>query len=476
MIRESLLPTRSGLRLLWALAYGAMLLATVFGFWFVTWLGSDLAAPAAVATNAAEAAAPHGSSPLPRVLLAMAAVILAGRIISAIIAPLGQPPVIAEILAGIALGPSLLGRLAPGMGEFLLPASAAPYLSVVAQLGVILYMFVIGLELDTTLLRNRGHITVAISHASIVVPFLLGAVLALALYPIVSSSDVPFTVFALFLGTSMSVTAFPVLSRILTDRGMNRTEIGAMALTCAASDDVTAWCLLALVVGIARSQLSGALLVLAMAAAFIVAMIFVVRPLLNWVLSRTRSETNSRGFISAIFIALLLSALATEALGIHAVFGAFLLGAIMPKGRFVESLIHKLEDVVSALLLPAFFAITGMRTRIGLMSDAESWLWCGVIVLTATVGKFGGTLAAARLAGVGWKESSALGVLMNTRGLMELIVLNIGLDLGVISPRLFAMMVLMAIATTVATTPILAWLGVPQRTNVATDETSRRSV
>jgi Kef-type K+ transport system membrane component KefB len=332
----------------------------------------------------------------------------------------------------------------------------APYLAVIAQLGIILYMFLVGLGLNLGVLRERARATVAISHASITVPFLLGAALALVLYPRLSSSDVSFTSFALFLGVATSITAFPVLARILTDRRMQTTRLGVIALGCAAADDVTAWCLLAFVVGVAQAKVGGAFLVLALTLAYIAFMVLAVRPITARLLTRFDEARLTPGVVAVVFAALLLSALATEAVGIHAIFGAFLLGAVIPHdSALARALTGKLEDLVTVLLLPAFFAFTGMRTRIGLVSGAEQWLLCGLIIVVATAGKFGGTLAAARLTGLGWRDAAALGLLMNTRGLMELIALNIGLDMKIISPVLFAMMVLMALATTMATTPLL---------------------
>ncbi|HVJ81247.1 MAG TPA: cation:proton antiporter, partial [Planctomycetia bacterium] len=284
----------------------------------------------------------------------------------------------------------------------------------------------------------------------------LGAALSLALYPTLARPGVPFLSFALFMGIAMAITAFPVLARILTDRGMERTELGVVALGCAAADDVTAWCLLALIVGVARSEVSGALLVAAEAASFIAFMVFVARPYFARWSARLDASPGplSPTAIAGVFLAVLLSAMTTEAIGIHALFGAFLFGAIVPHdGRIAREFGAKLKDVVTVLLLPAFFAYTGMRTQIGLVSGGENWLWCAAIVLVATAGKFGGTLIAARATGQSWRHAAALGALMNTRGLMELIALNIGLDLGVISPTLFAMMVVMALVTTAATSP-----------------------
>ncbi|HZS41224.1 MAG TPA: cation:proton antiporter [Polyangia bacterium] len=370
---------------------------------------------------------------------------------------LRQPPVVGEILAGILLGPSLLGRVAPMASEYLLPKTVAPFLNVLAQVGVILYMFLVGLELDPGLLRKRGHATVAISHASIIAPFLLGCTLALSLYPRFSSSDVPFSCFALFLGVSMSVTAFPVLARILTDRRIHKSRMGVIALTCAAVDDVTAWCLLAFVVSVVQARAAGALVTAGLAFGFIGAMIFLVRPVMVR-LARLYGNRGrlTQGLMAVVFVALLLSSFATDLIGIHAVFGAFALGAVIPHDSgLARELTDRLEDLVVVLLLPAFFAFTGLRTQIGLLDSAADWKMCGLIVLVASAGKFGGSAIAARFTGLGWRDASALGILMNTRGLMELIVLNIGLELKVISPVLFAMLVIMALVTTFATTPIL---------------------
>jgi Kef-type K+ transport system membrane component KefB len=392
-------------------------------------------------------------------LAALVTILAVSQFLGWLFCCLGQPPVLGEIIGGLLLGPSFLGRLAPAAANYLLPPAITPLLGVLAQLGVILYMFLVGLELDPGLLRQRARSALVISQAGIVVPFLLGTALAVLLYPRLSSGDVPFTSFALFLGVALSVTAFPVLARILTDRGLQKTQLGVLALTCAAANDVTAWCLLAFVAGVAGAHVRGPILVTLLTVAFIGLMIAVVRPLAARFLSHFEKTPLSRGGMALVLGAVLLSALATESIGIHAIFGAFLLGAVVPHdstaGRAVA---HKLEDVVTVLLLPVYFAFTGLRTEVGLVSGLDSWLLCGLIILTATAGKFGGTLAAARLTGLLWRDGAALGVLMNTRGLMELVVLNVGLDLGIISPTLFAMMVLMAVATTLPTAFILGYL------------------
>ncbi|MBV8452381.1 MAG: cation:proton antiporter, partial [Deltaproteobacteria bacterium] len=341
--------------------------------------------------------------------------------------------------------------------HYLLPPTVAPFLNVIAQIGVILYMFLVGLELDPRLMRQRGQATVMISHASIITPFVMGSLLALLLYPILSSREVPFTNFALFLGVSMSVTAFPVLARILTDRRIHKTHMGTAALTCAAVGDITAWCLLAFVVSIARAQSAGAMRTVVLAGTYLGAMLLIVRPAMV-ALSRIYGNRGglTQGLMAVIFVALLLSSSATELIGIHAIFGAFALGAVIPHdSQMARELTDRLEDLIVVLLMPAFFAFAGLRTQIGLVSGLQEWMLCGLIILVASAGKFGGSLLAARITGLGWREASVLGVLMNTRGLMELIVLNIGLEMHMISPTLFAMLVIMALVTTFATTPIL---------------------
>jgi len=441
-----------------AAAYGLMIGGLVLLYLWIRSYGETLDAPNPVGTAIFGSTASRANEgELLHVLLALVVVIATARAMGSIFRNLGQPQVIGEILAGIVLGPSLLGRLAPGAEGYLFPATVGPALNIIAQVGVILYMFLVGLELDPALLRQRGHTTVAISHASIVAPFLLGATIALFLYPRLSASDVPFTCFSLFLGVSMSVTAFPVLARILTDRGIHKTRMGAIALTCAAVDDVTAWCMLAFVVSVARAQAAGAVATIAMALGFILLMIVVVRPaMVRLSLVYGNRGRLTQGVMASIFVALLISASATELIGIHAVFGAFALGAVIPHDSgMARELTDRLEDIVIVLLLPAFFAYTGLRTQIGLVSGYEQWMMCAMIVAVASAGKFGGSVVAARITGLNWRDSSALGVLMNTRGLMELIVLNIGLEMNVISPTLFAMLVIMALVTTFATTPIL---------------------
>lgn len=451
--RVSLPPVGRGV----ALGYVAMLAVAGLLFAGVRSVGESLEAPSLPDAPEVSAAALHAST-FWHVLLAIAVIVLASRALGTLFSRyLGQPAVMGEIVAGLLLGPSALGALSPAATAFLVPTDVAPHLGVIAKIGVVLFMFLVGLELDTKLLKGNSHATVTISHASIVTPFVLGTVLALYLYPRYSNDAVSFTTFALFVGVSLSVTAFPVLARILTDRRMQHSALGTTAIACAAIDDVTAWCLLAFVSGVAGEDLGGSVRTLGLLALYLVFMFFVARPALRWLARRedARGRAVSLDVLAVVFAAILLSSVLTEAIGVHALFGAFVVGAVLPHdGRLAEQLRERLEDVVVVLLLPIFFAFTGLRTQIGLVSGAADILVCVGIIAVATLGKFGGTVAAARLSRLSWRESSALGILMNTRGLMELIVLNVGLDMHVLSPTLFTMLVLMALVTTLATSPI----------------------
>jgi Kef-type K+ transport system membrane component KefB len=388
-------------------------------------------------------------------LAALASVVLLGRVLGYLFRGIGQPPVIGEVVAGILLGPSLLGYFWPEAYTFILPQSVAPSLGLLSQLGVVLYMFLVGVELDTEVLRGQLRTTAAISLTSMAVPFALGLWLATGLYARFAPAGVPFTHFALFVGVAMSITAFPVLARILTDRGISTTPLGRLALTCAAIGDVTAWCLLAFVVGIVQSTQGRVWLPTALTLAFIAFMFVVVRPAILALLERSGDRQRHDGALAMALVAVLVSAFATEAIGVHAIFGAFLLGAVIPHHSGLASLVKdRIESLVTILLLPAFFAFAGMRTEIRLLDDVTAWLTCAAIVLVATAGKFGGAVLPARLAGYQWRQAARLGILMNTRGLMELIVLNVGLDLGIITPALFTMMVIMALVTTMAAGPL----------------------
>jgi Kef-type K+ transport system membrane component KefB len=322
-------------------------------------------------------------------------------------------------------------------------------------------MFIIGLELDIHLLRHKAHTAVVVSHASIIIPFAMGVSLAYFLYPTFAPPHISFLAFGLFMGIAMSITAFPVLARILHERGLTKTALGSLAITCAAADDVTAWCILAAVIAVVKAGNGiSAVFTVLVSVVYVIAMLKVVRPWLERLETRFDStESLNRTFAVISFVVLFLSALTTEVIGIHALFGAFLAGASMPAhAGFRKLLASRIEDVSLVILLPLFFAFTGLKTQIGLLNDGATWLVCGLIILVAVAGKFGGSLLAAKFTGQTWADSFAIGALMNTRGLMELIVLNIGYDLGVLSPTVFTMMVLMALVTTFMTAPALYWI------------------
>lgn len=398
---------------------------------------------------------------LPLLLIQIVVILLAARLVGLIFRKLHQPQVIGEMIAGILLGPSLLGWLAPGVSATLFPPESLGFLNALSQIGLLLFMFLVGLEFDPKLLRNQGHAAVVTSHASIIAPFALGTGLAFYLYPRLSDPNVQFTNFALFMGIAMSITAFPVLARILTERRMLRSKVGMMTIACAAVDDVTGWSILAAIVLFTNASTGATPLWLTLAGTvvYLVVMIFGLRPLVQRLEMSFQKRGISQDMMTLIFLVLLVSGLVTEWLGIHALFGAFLAGVIMPKQHsFVHALTEKLEYVAVVLLLPLFFAFTGLRTSVGLLNGADMWFYCSLIILVAVIGKFGGSTLAARWTGMAWREASAVGVLMNTRGLMELVVLNIGLDIGILSPTLFAMMVIMAIVTTVMTAPLLHWV------------------
>ncbi len=398
-------------------------------------------------------------SGLSLLVLQIVVVLLVCRAIGWLFQRIHQPRVVGEMVAGILLGPSVLGWIAPGFSSLLFPSSSVGYLNALSQVGLLIFMFLVGLGMNLSELKRSGDSTLLTSHVSITIPFVMGSMLALYLYPRLSDDSVPFVSFCLFLGSAMSVTAFPVLARILGERNMLHTRLGTVAIACAAVDDVTGWCILAYVIVLIRSGYSstGPLFTVLGVIAFTLIMVYVVRPRLR----RFESMFANRGALTdgalaILILVIFLSSLCTESLGIHLLFGAFLLGAIMPRSKdFVRYLHDRFETVTVTLLLPLFFAATGLRMSIRFLNGPEMWLYCGVIIFVATAGKWGGSMLAARLSGTPWREAAALGVLMNTRGLMELVILNIGLDVKVISPAVFSMMVLMAVITTFMTTPAL---------------------
>ena len=395
-------------------------------------------------------------------ILQIGTILIVARFVGWLFGKLHQPRVVGEMLAGILLGPSLLGWLEPNISSDLFPPDSLGHLNSLSLVGLLIFMFLVGLELDLRQLRALGRAAVVTSQVSIIVPFILGSAFAVYLYPRLSDPSVSFTGFALFMGAAMSVTAFPVLARILTERNMLRTRVGSVAITCAAVDDVTAWCILAGIVVIVRAsslELPVWLTVSGLAA-FVLVMVLVVRPALR----RLEMVYEKRGkltqdLIAIILLVVLASGWITESLGVHALFGAFLAGVVMPRhGELSRELSDKFEALIVVLLLPIYFALTGLRSSIFLISGAKMWIYCAVIIVLAVVGKWGGSMFSARLNGMSWRESAAVGILMNTRGLVELVILNIGLDLGILSPALFSIMVLMALVTTLMTTPLLRWV------------------
>lgn len=396
--------------------------------------------------------------PLAILLAQIITIILVARLFGWICKKIGQPTVIGEIVAGIVLGPSLVGWYFPEFFGTLFPKESLGNLQFLSQIGLILFMFVVGMELDLKVLKNKAHDAVVISHASIIFPFALGMGLAIFIYEAFAPAGISFLAFALFTGIAMSVTAFPVLARIVQERGIHKTKLGTIVITCAAADDITAWCILAAVIAIVKAgSFISALYIIGLAALYVLLMLKVVRPFLKRVGDLSASRENlSKPIVAIFFLTLVISSYATEVIGIHALFGAFMAGAIMPENtKFRNIFIEKVEDVALVLLLPLFFVFTGLRTEIGLLNDPYHWWIAALIIAVAVTGKFVGSAVAAKVVGQNWKDSLSIGALMNTRGLMELVVLNIGYDLGVLTPEIFAMMVIMALVTTFMTGPAL---------------------
>ncbi len=397
-------------------------------------------------------------NPLPLLLLQILVIFFVSKLFGKIFNRIGQPSVVGEIIAGIFLGPSLMGWIFPGFSGFIFPKDSLGNLQFLSQIGLLFFMFLIGVDLDIDKLKNKAQSAVVISHASIIFPYFLGVTLAYTLYQEFAPAGVSFLSFALFMGIAMSITAFPVLARILQERGLTTAPHGAMALTCAAADDVTAWCILAAVIAIVKAgSIISALVTIALTLIFVLLMLYLVRPWLKKVIDKAGERKRSNAtIVSLAFFVLLVCAWLAEIIGIHALFGAFLAGIMMPKSvKFKELLAGKTEDISVLVLLPLYFAFTGLRTQIGLLNDGHLWAVCGSVIFLAVFGKLGGSAVAARLTGQTWKDSFLIGALMNTRGLVELIVLNIGYDLGILSPPIFSIMVLMALVTTLMTCPLL---------------------
>lgn len=459
--------------------YAAALLGGSLCLWLITLCGRHLSG-AASAGGASLAAggllartlpqavigglADNLRSPLASFILQILTILVAARLCGLVLRRFGQPRVMGEILAGILLGPSLLKPAFPQIHGFLFPDASLPRLFFLSNIGIILFMFMIGLELDLSALRSRAKSALLIAHLSTVFPLVLGAGLALFLYSSFGVNRFGFFSFALFMGVSMSVTAFPVLARIVQEQGLTRTNLGVASITSAAVGDVTAWCLLAVVVGIVQSgSATSAAVTVVLAAIYSVVGLFAVRPALQrWLpMPHPAAQRLARGTVALVLMILLASCLLTETIGIGAIFGAFLAGVIMPDGgEFKPKLVAAVEDVATLVLLPLFFAFVGLRTQIGLLNDSASWLVCGVIIAVAVIGKMGGAIAGARWTGLDWREAAGLGALMNTRGLVELVVLNIGYDIGILTPKIFTMLVIMAIVTTLMAAPLLRLFGI----------------
>ena len=396
--------------------------------------------------------------PLSILLIQIIAVLLMVRLFGFLFKHIGQPGVIGEIVAGIVLGPSVLGYFFPDVFQALFPPESLTNLELLSQVGLVLFMFVIGMELDFSVLKNKINETLVISHAGILVPFFLGIVASYWIYEEYAAAQTAFMPFALFIGISMSITAFPVLARIIQERNMTKTSLGTLAIASAANDDVTAWCLLAVVIAIAKAgTFASALYAIGLTALYIIIMFMVVRPFLKKVGEvYANQEVINKTFVALILLILIISSTLTEIIGIHALFGAFMAGVVMPPSiGFRKVMMEKVEDIALVFFLPLFFAFTGLRTEIGLINSPALWGVCLLLITVAVAGKLGGCAVAARLVGESWKDSFTIGTLMNTRGLMELVALNIGYEMGVLPPSIFVILVIMALVTTFMTTPLL---------------------
>src|SRR6266516_7099469 len=392
-----------------------------------------------------------------QILLQLIVILVVVQIFGYLCGRIGQQWVIGEILAGLALGPSLLGAFWPGLKIQLFPAAALPTLQTLGEIGLVLYMFSLGARLDTHLMLRQSRSAIVVSLSSILLPLVLGASLAFFLYPGLAGPKATLVPFILLVGTAMAITAFPVLARLLAEKHMLDTKIGMLALTCAAVGDAVAWCLLALVVGLIKAQsLTAGSVTVGLTLLFIGFMFLVVRPMLAYADRRGPSQ---QMILALSIILLLLAAYATNAIGIHPVFGAFLMGVILPRRTAFLEQVRSVDQINNVLFLPLFFIYSGLRTQIGLLSTPWLWFICLLVVAVACAGNISGGMLSCRLMGASWREAFGLGVLMNTRGLVELIVLNIGLDLGVLSPTLFAMLVIMALVTTMMASPLLSLLG-----------------
>lgn len=407
------------------------------------------------------------------VLIQLCVIIVVARVFAILFRKMGQPAVVGEICAGLILGPSLFGHFFPGAFQSVFNPSVAPVFQILSQLGLIFLLFLIGLEFDFKHLRTSGKSSLAISLAGIVLPFGLGWWLAHMMHPYlegVAGADgvikpVDELGFALFMGTAMSITAIPILGRIMMELNINRTRLGAITITAAAVDDAAGWILLAAVSAIVRAkfQLTDSLLMLAETVGFALLMIFVAAPLLKrWVKYALRRGDRELGLnsLAMLMVMIFVCAIATNLIGIFAIFGAFFMGATLSgEDEFRAAVAKHFRSFITVFFLPIFFTYTGLRTDVGSLSDATMWMFAGAVSLFAIIGKFGGCTVAAWATGHNLREASCIGIMMNTRALMELIVINAGYELGVIPKSVFCMLVMMAVLTTIITTPILLRIG-----------------
>jgi Kef-type K+ transport system membrane component KefB len=438
--------------------------------------GARLVSAVPVARSAQEA-----KSPIATLFIQLIVVVTLARLFGGLIRFFGQPAVVGEMIAGIVLGPSVLGEFFPGISHFLFPEVSLPILQLLSQIGVVLFMFVVGMEMDLEHLRSKAQAALLVAHIGITLPFALGVGAALFLFGVYTSSATRFMPFGLFIGVAMSITAFPVLARILSERKMTRTPLGVAALSCAALNDAAAWVILALVVAVVQAgSFAGAAWTLLFLIFFTVVLLTVVRFSFARLSARWLDEGRpGPGLTATVLIFVFVCSLITELAGVHALFGAFLAGIAVPQtAGFREHLRERLESFSAIFLLPIFFVFTGLRTRMDLVSGWGAWGCCALLVLVATVGKLGGSMVAARVAGMNWREAFCLGALMNTRGLVELIVLNVGYDMGILPPSVFAMLVAMAIVTTCLTGPLLTLggsnqLDQPERVKPLAEEVTR---